>query len=251
MGRIDGKVAVVTGAGSGIGKATAIRFAKEGAKVVITTRNPAHGDETLKLISAEGGEATFVQANGRSRSEIEHVIDACIDTYGRIDVLANCAGVLVHKPFLEQNDEDFDLICETNFKSQIYAMQRAIPHMVSGGGGSIINVASVSAIKPELNSYFYGAFKAATANLTMNVAKEFAPKQVRVNCVCPGPVQTGMTPDHDEAMFDWMKKNIAIIGRLGEPEDIANMILFLASDESSWATGQSFVVDGGTFISAQ
>jgi len=254
MGRLEGKIAVVTGAGNGIGRATAIRFAKEGAKVVLTTRQQTHGDATVAAIREAGGEGVFVQADVRKKSEIQGVVDAAAETYGRIDVLVNCAGVLVWKPFLEQDDDDFNLICETNFKSQIYTMQRAIPHMVKQGGGSIVNLASISATKPELNSYFYGAFKAAANNLTMNVAKEFAPKKVRVNCVCPGPVTTGLTPDavkNDPAQIKWMEENIAILGRLGEPDDLANMNLFLASDESSWITGSTFVVDGGTCISCQ
>jgi NAD(P)-dependent dehydrogenase (short-subunit alcohol dehydrogenase family) len=253
MGRLENKIAVVTGAGNGIGRATAIRFAKEGAKVVLTTRQQAHGEDTLAQIKAAGGEAVFVQADARRKAELEAVIDTAADTYGRIDVLVNCAGVLVWKPFLEQNDDDFNLIMETNFKSQVITMQRVIPHLLKAGGGSIVNVASISAMQPELNSYFYGAFKAAAANLTMNVAKEFAPKKIRVNCVCPGPVTTGLTPDevkNNPEQIKWMEENVAILGRLGEPDDIANMNLFLASDEASWITGENFVVDGGTCISA-
>jgi NAD(P)-dependent dehydrogenase (short-subunit alcohol dehydrogenase family) len=253
MGRLENKIAVVTGAGNGIGRATAIRFAKEGAKVVLTTRQQAHGESTLAQIKDAGGEGLFVQADARQKAQLEAVIDTAAETYGRIDVLVNAAGVLVWKPFLEQNDDDFNFIMETNFKSQIITMQRTIPHMLKSGSGSIINIASVSAKKPELNSYFYGAFKAATANLTMNVAKEFAPKKIRVNCVCPGPVNTGMTPAESlvPEQTKWMEENIAILGRLGEPDDIANMNLFLASDEASWITGEAFVVDGGTCISAQ
>jgi NAD(P)-dependent dehydrogenase (short-subunit alcohol dehydrogenase family) len=253
MGRLENKIAVVTGAGNGIGRATAIRFAKEGAKVVLTTRQQAHGEDTLAKIKAAGGEGVFVQADARQKEQLEAVIDKAAQTYGRIDILINCAGVLVWKPFLEQDDDDFNLIMETNFKSQVITMQKTIPYMLENGGGSIVNVASVSAMKPELNSYFYGAFKAAAANLTMNVAKEFAPKKIRVNCVCPGPVTTGLTPAESlvPEQTKWMEENIAILGRLGEPDDIANMNLFLASDEASWITGENFVVDGGTCISAQ
>jgi NAD(P)-dependent dehydrogenase (short-subunit alcohol dehydrogenase family) len=251
MGRLDGKVAVITGAGNGIGRATAIRFAKEGANVVLTTRRQEHGDATVTAIKEIGGDAVFVQANVRSKEEIQAVVDKAPELYGKLDILVNCAGVLVWKPFLEQDDDDYDFISETNFRSQIYTMQRAIPYMQKNGKGSIVNVASVSAKKPELNSYFYGAFKAATANLTMNTAKEFAPQKIRINCVAPGPVKSGMTPEEskDPVQVKWMEENIAILGRLGEPDDIANMNLFLSSDEASWITGEMFVVDGGTCIS--
>jgi NAD(P)-dependent dehydrogenase (short-subunit alcohol dehydrogenase family) len=252
-GRLEGKVAVVTGAGNGIGKASAIRFAKEGAKVVLTTRSVAHGEETLEIIKANGQDAVFVQADNQNRAEIEAVIDKTVELYGRIDVLNNCAGVLVHKPFLEHTDEDYDLISKTNFRSQVYTMQRAIPHMQKQGGGSIVNVASISVMKPELYSYFYGAFKAAINKLSIDVAKEFAKEKIRINVVCPGPVNTGLTPEavkNNPEQIKWMEENIAILGRLGEPDDIANMNLFLASDEASWITGSTFVVDGGTCISA-
>ena len=252
MGRLDGKVAVVTGAGNGIGKATAIRFAKEGAKVVLTTRQQAHGEETLAEIINAGGEGIFVQSNTRNKDEVNNYIDIAKETYGEVNILVNCAGVLVHKPFLEHTDEDLETIFETNFRGHIWAMQRVIPLMLEQGGGSIVNVASISVMKPELKSYFYGAFKAALNKLSIDVAKEFAPNQIRVNVVCPGPVQTGLTPENirnNDEMKQWLIDNLAILGRLGEPEDIANLNLFLASDEASWVTGQTYVCDGGVTIS--
>lgn len=252
MGRLEGKVAVVTGAGNGIGRATAIRFAKEGAKVVLTTRQESHGEATLAEIKKAGGEAIFVQSNTRQKEDVNNYIDKAKETYGKLDILVNCAGVLVHKPFLEHTDEDLDTIFETNFRGHVWAMQRAIPYMQENGSGSIVNVASISVMKPELMSYYYGAFKAALNKLSIDVAKEFAPEQIRVNVVCPGPVQTGLTPDYvneDEELKKWMLENLVLIGRFGQSDDIANMNLFLASDEASWITGSTFVVDGGVTIS--
>jgi NAD(P)-dependent dehydrogenase (short-subunit alcohol dehydrogenase family) len=252
MARLEGKVAIVTGAGNGIGRATAIRFAAEGAKVVASTRNPEHGEATLAAIKAAGGEGIFVQANVRDKSEIQKVFAACAEAYGRLDCLVNCSGVLVHKPFLEQNDDDYALITETNFRSYVWAMQEAIPvFLKQGQGGSIVNIASISVMVPELYSYYYGSMKAAINKLSIDVAKEFAPKQIRINVVCPGPVNTGMTPEqvkNDPEQQKFMTENVAIIGRLGEPDDIANVCLFLSSDEASWITGSTFVADGGTSL---
>ncbi|MDR1796303.1 MAG: SDR family oxidoreductase [Clostridiales Family XIII bacterium] len=252
MGRLEGKIAIVTGAGNGIGQATAIRFAKEGAKVVATTRNPEHGQATLKAIKDAGGEGIFVQADIRNKDEIKAVYAKALEAYGELDITVNCAGVLVHKPFLEHTDEDFNLILETNYRAYVWSMQEAIPiFLKQGRGGSIVNIASISVMVPELFSYFYGGCKAALNKLSIDVAKEFAPKQIRINVVCPGPVNTGMTPaevKNSPEQQKFMTENVAIIGRLGEPDDIANLCLFLASDEASWITGSTYVADGGTSL---
>ncbi|MDR1357855.1 MAG: SDR family oxidoreductase [Coriobacteriales bacterium] len=249
--RLNGKIALVTGAGNGIGRATAIRFAAEGAKVIATTRNAERGESTLATIKKAGGQAIFIPANIRNKSEIISVVKQGHDHYGSLDVLCNCAGVLASKPFLEQTDEDFELISQTNFLSYVYAMQTVIPYMIEQGGGSIVNIASVSVYKPELNSYYYGAFKAAINKLSIDVAYEQAPNKIRVNVVCPGPVLTGMTPisADNTAAIQALADNFSIIGRMGRPEDIANMNLFLASDEAEWVTGATILVDGGTNLS--
>jgi NAD(P)-dependent dehydrogenase (short-subunit alcohol dehydrogenase family) len=248
--RLQGKIALVTGAGNGIGRATAIRFAQEGAKVIVVARRD-NGQETLDTIKAAGGEAIFVRANLRVKQEVVEMVKAAQAQWGRLDILCNCAGVLASKPFLEQNDDDYELISQTNFLPYVYAMQTAIPFMKQQGGGAIVNVASVSVMKPELNSYYYGAFKAAINKLSIDVAKEFAPDKIRINVVCPGPVLTGMTPIplSDTKALEALANRFTILGRLGTPEDIANLNLFLASDEASWITGSTFVSDGGTNLS--
>jgi NAD(P)-dependent dehydrogenase (short-subunit alcohol dehydrogenase family) len=250
MERLRGKTALITGAGSGIGKATAIRFAKEGARIVLSTRTAAHGESSLAEIEAAGNNAIFIQADSRNKDEVITLVRQAHEQLGSLDILVNAAGVLVHKPFLEHTDEDFHLIAQTNFLSIVWAMQTAIPIMKEQGGGSIVNVASISTIRPETNAYFYGAFKAAVNNLSINVAKEFAPDKIRVNVVCPGPVATNMTPSElqDPNVLKSFVEYWNPIGRIGEPEDIANVILLLASDEAAWITGSSYKVDGGACL---
>ncbi|MBR3258503.1 MAG: SDR family oxidoreductase [Eggerthellaceae bacterium] len=251
MGRLEGKKAVVTGATSGIGRATAIMFAKEGATLVCTGRNQAKGDALIKEITEAGGKACFIAADLSTKAGCDELFAFAKEQFGDADVLMNCAGVLVHKPFLEQNDDDFEYVMNTNLRAYIWNMQNFIPGMVELGGGSIINVASISAFVPELNSYFYGCTKASVANLSMNVAKEYAPKHVRINVIEPGPVTTGMTPAEvlkSPELQKFMTENIAILGRLGEPDDIAYLATYLASDESSWVTGAAVVIDGGVHL---
>jgi NAD(P)-dependent dehydrogenase (short-subunit alcohol dehydrogenase family) len=248
MGRLDGKIALVTGAGNGIGRATAVRFAGEGARVILTTRNEKHGMDTLSAIRKTNGEAVFFQADVCDKEQLKELVYKAKEVWGGIDVLVNCAGVLVHKPFLEQNDEDFELLCKTNYQAYIWTMQEVLPIMVEKGSGAVVNVASISVIKPELNAYFYGGFKAAINKLTIDVAKEFGPKGVRLNVVCPGPVKTGMTPAPDPNHPLPPIEDFVPLKRVGEPEDIANLNLFLASDESSWMTGATIVCDGGVCL---
>jgi NAD(P)-dependent dehydrogenase (short-subunit alcohol dehydrogenase family) len=252
MGRLENKVAVVTGATSGIGEAVAIMYAKEGAKVVVVGRNERKGAEVVRRIAGEGREAIFVKCDLRNIDEIPTIKNEAIKKFGRIDILFNSAGVLVLKPFLEQNMEDLNYIFETNFRAYVLTMQTMIPVMVKQGKGTIINVASISSIWPEVNSYFYGAMKAGITNLSRNVAKEFSRKGIRINCILPGPINTNMTPDFiknskeaQQALID----EVGMLGRLGEPEDIAYAAVYLGSDESSFVTGINLIVDGGVCIS--
>ena len=252
MGRLENKIAVITGATSGIGEAVALMYVKEGAKVVMAGRNQAKGDELVNRIREAGGEGIFVACDLRKKEDVQRLKEEAYKAFDRVDILFNAAGVLVHKPFLEQNDDDFNLIMETNYRAYVWTMQAFIPEMEKAGKGNIINVASISSIWPELNSYFYGAMKAAVTNISRNVAKEFARKGIRVNCILPGPINTGMTPDNiknnpedRKAMID----STCMLGRRGEPEDIAYGAVYLGSDESSFVTGTNLVIDGGVCIS--
>lgn len=252
MGRLENKNAVVTGGTSGIGKASAMMFAKEGAEVVFVGRNAEKGAAIEKEINEAGGKAWFCQADLTKKEDVDALYDFAMEKLGNVNVLMNAAGVLVHKPFLEHTDEDMTKVYETNFRPYVWTMQKFIPQMIEIGGGSIINVASISSFVPEVNAYYYGAFKAAVSSLTTNIAKEFAPKKIRVNGILPGPVNTGMTPTYvmeSPEIQKEMCENVAILGRLGEPEDIAYGAVYLASDESSWMTAHELVIDGGVHIS--
>ena len=234
MARMEGKIAVVTGVGSGIGKAIAEMFAAEGAKIIGADFNAQAGQATIDGIVAQGGEATFVQANLRQKEDVEKIKDVAVQKYGTITTLANCAGVLVHKHFLDHNDDDYAFIDETNFRAYVWMMQAFLPLMTqenSHGKNAVLNIASISSIKPESDAYYYGAFKAAVDLMTRNLSREFSPQGVRLNVICPGPAD--------------MCKHVCSIGRLGQPKDIAYAATYLCSDEATWVTGAHFVIDGG------
>ncbi|MBQ6453443.1 MAG: SDR family oxidoreductase [Coriobacteriales bacterium] len=247
MGRLDNKFAVVTGATSGIGEATAIMFAKEGAVVVGTGRNEAKGAELLAKIEEVGGKGYFFKCDVRYKDQLQARQDFALEKMGTVNVLFNCTGVCPpFCSFLEQTDENLQLVFETNFRSYAWGMQMFIPDMIAAGGGSIINVASISSIWPELGSFYYGSMKAAVSNLSMNVAKEFAKQKVRVNTILPGPIMTNMTPDFVKNNPEEQAKMIeehCYLGRLGVPDDIAYGAVYLASDESFMMTGEALVID--------
>ena len=227
-------------------------YAKEGADIVAVGRNEEKGREVVDKITAMGREAIFVRCDLRKKEDICALKKSAMDKFQRVDVLFNAAGVLVHKPFLEQNDEDFNLIMETNYRAYVWMMQTFIPEMEKAGKGSVINVASISSIWPELNSYFYGAMKAAVTNISRNVAKEYARKGIRINCILPGPINTNMTPadvKNNKEVQQEMINSVCMLGRLGEPDDIAYAAVYLGSDESSFVTATEMVVDGGVCIS--
>ena len=251
MGRLDGKKAVVTGGTSGIGAGTARMFAAEGADIVFTGRSVEKGTTIEKEIREAGGPAHFVSCDLRKKKDVERLYEFTHEKIGKPNVLFNCAGVLVHKPFLEHTDDDLTYIFESNFRSAVWTMQRFIPDMLELGQGSIINVASISAVWPEVNAYYYGAMKSALKTLTTNVAKEFSRQGIRANCILPGPIETPLipaemaSPEAQKALVD----GACMVGRTGLPEDIAYGAVYLASDESAIMTGQYLVLDSGVTIS--
>ena len=248
MGRLDGKIAVVTGAGSGIGRAVAVMFAKDGARVVCANRSESDGAETLAMVEGVGGVGIYVKTDVRDKADIRNLLERTLDAYGDVTTLFNCAGVLVHASFLEQTDEDLAKVFETNFRGYYWSMHEFLPTLVKNGHASITNVASISVMKPESDAYLYGAMKAAINKMTRDMIREFSPQGVRLNVICPGPVQTNLTPE-------WVRNNpevqaeickaVCPVGRLGKPDDIAYAAVWLASDEADWVTGSTVVIDGG------
>jgi NAD(P)-dependent dehydrogenase (short-subunit alcohol dehydrogenase family) len=261
MDRLKGKIAVVVGAGSigpgwGNGKATAVMFAREGAKVFCVDRNAAAAEETVKIIASEGGKATAFTADVSRAIEVEAMVEACLGAYGRIDVLDNNVGIAEMGSVVEVSEAEWDRVFAVNLKSAFLAMKHVVPVMRRQGGGSIINISSIASIRHLGISYVtYATSKAAMNQMTRTTAVEFAADHVRVNAILPGLMKTPMV-EHSaglaasyakgdiEAM--WRARDAQVpMGHMGEAWDVANAALFLASDESRYITGIELVVDGG------
>jgi NAD(P)-dependent dehydrogenase (short-subunit alcohol dehydrogenase family) len=246
MDRLKNKIALITGGGSGIGRSTCLLFASEGAKVTVADYVVDGGNETVRQIKAAGGEAVFVQADVSKSTDVQHMVATTVKTYGRIDVLFNNAGIEGPSAKLANyKEEDWDRVIAIDLTSVYLGMKYVIPEMVKQGGGVIISTASVAGLVGFPGSGAYAAAKAGVINMTRMVALEYADKNIRVNCICPGIIDTPMV---DRVVGGRPKERVAKaepIGRLGKPDDIANAALFLASDESSFATGAPFIIDGG------
>jgi dihydroanticapsin dehydrogenase len=248
-GRISGKVCVVTGAGSGIGRATALRFAAEGAHVLCADVNADSATATADEITATGGSAKARQVDVADPRAVDAMIADAVESFGQLDVLVNNAGVNLPGVLHEVSDEVIDRTLDVNVKGQIYGCRAAIPHMLDRGG-SIINISSVNGIVSEPYLAVYSASKGASVMLTKGVALDYAKRGIRCNVVCPGWVDTPINYAHAEMLGGLQKVYDTIdsfqpIGRPGEPSEIANVVLFLASDESSLMTGSVVVADGG------
>ncbi len=249
MKRIEGKVAIVTGAGSGIGRASAILFAQEGAKVVVTCRTALNGEGTVRMIRKEGGEALYVKADVSQTKDVEMIVQKTIDSFGRLDILFNNAGVVGdYAPIMECTDQNFDRIISVNLRSIFLGMKYAIPEMVKVGRGSIINMSSTGAYLGVPNQAAYNASKGGTLSLTRTAAMEYVRKNIRVNCIAPGPILTPMTEGLNEETKMSTLEVAAPMGRWGKAEEIAQVALFLASNESSLVTGHCLVADGGWLV---
>ena len=249
MGRLDGKVAVVTGTSSGIGLATAWLFAREGAKVVMGARRTERGEETEKEIRNEGYEAIYVKTDITLKADCDNLIDKAVETYGRVDILANIAGISggVQGKLHEMDDRHRDSLFQTNLFGMIYTCQAAIPHMLAQGKGSIVNVSSVAALVACPGDCMYSAVKGAVNAMTVTMAIDYGGDGIRVNCVCPGLTRSEMTTDLMTGGSGSYERIFAKIplGRIAEPEETAQAILFLASDEGSFCNGVIIPVDGG------
>jgi NAD(P)-dependent dehydrogenase (short-subunit alcohol dehydrogenase family) len=250
MGRVQDKVCIVTGAGSGIGKATAIRLAEEGGKVLCVDLNLESAQATTQEILAMNGAALAVKADVGNVDQVNAFVARAVETWGRIDVLVNNAGVNLPGVFHEVSDATINLTLDVNLKGPMYASRAAIPHMLKQGSGSIVNISSVNGLVSEPFLAVYSASKGGVVMLTRGIALDYAAQGIRCNCICPGWVDTPINHAH-AAMMGGLEKIYANIGqfqpigRPGEPREIAHLALFLASNEASFITGSVISADGG------
>jgi len=247
---LEGKVAMITGAASGIGRRTAKWLAEVGAAVALLDINESRGEEAAKEIKNIGGNAIFFRCDVTLDSDCKKTTEDVINEFGKIDILFNNAGVIRRKNTIELSEEEWDLVLNVNLKAIYLLSHHVIPYMIKNGGGSIINTGSGWGLKGGVDAVAYCAAKGGVVNLTRAMAIDHGRDGIRVNCVCPGDVDTPLL--HDEAAqlgeddTKFMKEAAdRPINRVGLPEDIANAVLFLASDMSSWVTGSILVVDGG------
>ena len=248
MGRLDGKVAIVTGGGSGMGRATAILFAKEGARLVVAGRRSENIEETVRMIREAGGEAIFIKTDVSKAKDVKNMVKAAIDAYGKLDVLFNNAAIIeqAEVPLHECKEEDFDKVIAVNLKGVFLGMKYAIPEMIKTGGGSIINQGSNSCIQGAPNLSSYSASKGGVASLSMAAAMDYLRQNIRINWTMPGLIPTPMIETRVKGDKEVLKKLEAAqpLGRFGTEEEIANLALFFASDESSYITATGVKVDG-------
>lgn len=248
--RLHEAVALITGAGSGIGRAIALEFAGEGASVLLVARNAEPISETARLVAARGGQAEICCADVSKSADAERMVAACINRFGRIDILCNNAGVGSTQTVVETPDDVWDRVMDVNARGTFLTCKHAIPHMVRSGGGAIVNISSVAGLVGLRNRAAYCASKGAIVSLTRAIALDHAGQNVRCNCLCPGTVEgrwiediIGSAAEPDEEREALLQRHP--VGRLARPEEIARAALYLASEDAAYVTGTALIIDGG------
>ena len=251
--RFRGKVVLITGAGVGIGRAAAVRFGKEGAKVAINSLTPTNGQETLRLLQAARGQGIYIQGDVSITADARRIVEETVKAFGRIDILVNNAGIVLPGRVDNISEEDWDRTIAVNLKGVYLVSKYTIPEMRKIGGGVIVLNASVVAIKGVKDRGAYTASKGGVLALTKAMAADYLSENIRVNCVCPGTTYTPSLERRIQAFADPEKARVDFIarqpmGRLGKDEEIAAAILFAASDEAAFMTGANIAIDGGMTI---
>jgi len=254
--KLQGKVAIVTGAGRGIGRASAIRFALEGAKVTVADVRPDFGEETESLIANAGGEARYVQTNVCKEADVRKLVEDTIARWGRVDILFNNAGYSLVKLVEDMTEAEWDDILAVNLKSVFFGVKYVVPIMRRQGGGVILSTASISGLVGQMLTPAYVAAKGALVLLTKSLAMDYGADNIRVNCICPGITDTPALRKHldtaaDPQAFIRERQSRVPIGRFLTPEDIARAALYLVSDDSAGVTGIAHLVDGGMLAGAE
>lgn len=248
MMNFSGKVAIVTGGTSGIGRATAIAYAQQGAKVVVSGRRAIKGEETVKIIKAAGGEAFFIPTDVTQESDVKAMVDKTVEVFGRLDIAFNNAGTYGENPLLgDQLNSEYDRIMDVNVRGVWLSMKYEIAQMLSQGSGAIVNTSSVLGVVANPSAPLYTASKYAVEGLTRAAALQYSKSGIRINAVGPGAIETAMfekaTGGQDEAKA--YMAGLHPMGRVGKPSEVANAVLWLSSDDASFVTGETLMVDGG------